>query len=193
MPSLFLRSAPPRRLVSASRVHLFAAAGAGTFATILFLLGYYGTLSWLPRATGDASIRYPVTAWAERFDFAQFFGTIILPSYPTHVTWWIGFAMMFGALAGTGLLYALLLSWMVQRSDAIKGLGIGLGMFLGLGFLVTTANGFQTAVMRNTVPDTGLFLLGWSPWATIQLLILCVIYGVVLGTLYRAWTNHSHR
>ena len=94
-------------------------------------------------------------------------------------------------LAGTGVVYAVLLAWSLQSSSPTKGAGVGVGLFVGLAAALTIGNGLHPAIMRNTFPDTGLLLIGWSSWATLQLLVLCLAYGTLLGTLYQRLTAKS--
>ncbi len=178
----------PSRLIARYRVRLFAAVGAGTVSTVVFLAGYYLSLSWLPSAFAYPTTEYPVSSWAHRADLAQFFGTLLYPPLPSPLTWWIGFAALGGLLAGTGVVYAVLLAWSLQSSTPAKGAGVGIGLFVGLAAALTIGNGLHPAIMRNTFPDTGLLLIGWSSWATLQLLALCLAYGTVLGVLYQRFT-----
>ena len=105
------------------------------------------------------------------------------------MTWWIGLAVLFGTLAALGVVYALLLAWSLQTSNLGYGAGFGFALFLGLALTLSIANGLHPAILRNALPDTGLFLLGWSPLATFQLLIVHLLYGSALGTLYQRWSR----
>ena len=178
----------PSRLIVNHRVRLVAAVAAGTLSGIVFLIGYYLTLGLLPSAFAYPQTEYPVATWAHRMDLAQFAGSFIDPPIPTRVTWWIGFAVLGGTFTALGVVYAVLLAWTLQYSDAVKGAGFGMVLFVALGLTLTVANGVHPAIMRNTFPDTGLFLIGWSSWATLQLLVLHLIYGTLLGTLYQRFT-----
>lgn len=178
----------PSRRIAQHRVRLFAAAGAGAAAAVVFILIYYATLGLLPSAFAYPTTEYPVSAWAHRMDLAQFAGSLLHPPLPSPLTWWIGFAVLGGTLTGLGVVYAVLLAWSLQTSDPAKGAGFGVALFLGLGLTLSIANGFHPAIMRNTLPDTGLFLIGWSSWATLQLLIVHILYGALLGALYRRFT-----
>ena len=175
----------PRRLLTARRMRLFAAVGAGVASSLALLAAYYATLGLLPTAFAYPMTEYPASAWAERLDLAQFVGTLVFPPTPTALTWWLGLAGWFGALVGLGMVYALLLTWTLQTSNTFHGLGFGAALFIGLELAVTLANGLHPAILRNALPDTGLFLLGWSALATIQLLGVHLLYGAVLGTLYQ--------
>jgi hypothetical protein len=178
----------PSRLIVRHRVRIFAAAGAGAVSAVVFLVGYYLTLGLLPSAFAYPQTEYPVSAWAHRMDLAQFAGSFLYPPLPSPLTWWIGFIVLGGTFTGLGLVYAILLAWSLQTSSAVKGVGFGVALFIGLGLTLTVANGVHPAIMRNAFPDTGLFLVGWSSWATFQLLALHVIYGGLLGTLYQRFT-----
>lgn len=178
----------PRRLSAARRVHLFAAAGAGTVGGLTLLAVYYATLGLLPPAFAYPTTDYPVSAWAHRLDLAQFVGTLLHPPLPSPLTWWLGIAGLLGTFIGLGVVYAVLLAWALQWSDAKKGVGFGAALFLGLGLTITVANGLHPAIMRNALPDTGLFLMGWSSLAAVQLLLVLLLYGGIVGTLYRRWT-----
>ena len=180
----------PSRLIVKHRVRLFAAAGAGGLSGVVFLIGYYLTLGLLPSAFAYPTTEYPVAAWAHRMDLAQFAGTFLYPHppLPSPLTWWIGFLVLGGTFTAIGVVYAVLLAWSLQTSSPAKGLGLGFGLFIGLGLALTIANGIHPAIMRNTLPDTGLFLIGWSSWATLQLLVLHLIYGGLLGTLYQRFS-----
>ena len=179
---------PPTRLIAAHRVRLFAAAGAGVAGTIVFLVGYYATLGLLPSAFAYPTTEYPVSAWAHRMDLAQFAGSLLYPPLPSPLTWWIGVIVLGGTFTGLGVVYAILLAWGLQTSSSAKGAGFGVGLFVGLGLTLTIANGLHPAIMRNTLPDTGLFLIGWSSWATLQLLVLHILYGSVVGALYQRFS-----
>jgi hypothetical protein len=180
--------ASPTRLIAAHRVRIFAAVGAGTVSALVFLLGYYATLGLLPSAFAYPTTEYPVAAWAHRMDLSQFAGSFVYPPLPSPLTWWIGLIVVGGTLAGLGLVYAILLTWSLQWSSPAKGAGFGALLFVALGLTLTLANGVHPAIMRNAFPDTGLFLIGWSAWATLQLFVLHIIYGTILGTLYQRWT-----
>jgi len=181
--------AHPTRLIAARRVRLFAAGGAGGAAGLLLLAAYYATLGLLPPTSSYATTDYPVAAWAHRLDLAQFVGTLLYPPIPTPLTWWLGVAALLGTFAGLGVVFAVLLAWSLQTSSAAKGLGFGAALFVGLAATLTVANGLHPAIMRDTVPDTGLLLLGWSPLATVQLLLVHLLYGGTLGALYRRGTQ----
>lgn len=176
------------RLIVKHRVRLFAATASGAISGIVFLVGYYLTLGLLPSAFAYPQTEYPVAAWAHRLDLAQFAGTFLYPPLPSPLTWWIGIVVLGGTFTGIGVAYAILLAWSLQTSSPAKGAGLGFGLFITLGLILTTANGIHPAIMRNTLPDTGLFLIGWSSWATLQLLALHLIYGTLLGTLYQRFT-----
>ncbi len=179
--------AQPSRLIVRHRVRIFAATGAGAISAVVFLAAYYLTLGLLPSAFAYPQTEYPVSAWAHRADLSQFLGSFLYPPLPSPLTWWIGFIALGGTFTGLGLVYAVLLAWSLQSSSAAKGTGFGIVLFVVLGLTLTIANGVHPAIMRNTFPDTGLFLIGWSSWATLQFLVVCVLYGGVLGTLYQKW------
>lgn len=175
----------PKRLLAVRRVRLFAAAGAGTGGGAVLLLVYYATLGLLPSAFAYPTTEYPVSAWAHRFDLAQFIGTLLYPPLPSPLTWWLGFAVLFGTFAALGVIYAVLLTWALQPSDTKKGLGFGTALFLGLALTLSVANGVHPAILRNALPDTGVFLIGWSSLATLQLLLVHLLYGATVGALYQ--------
>ncbi len=178
----------PSRLIVKHRVRLVAAAGAGALSAAVFLAGYYLTLGLLPPAFAYPTTEYPVSAWAHRMDLAQFFGSLLYPPLPSALTWWIGFAALGGFLTSLGVVHAIVLAWALQDDSPAKGVLNGLILFVGLGVALSLANGVHPAVMRNTFPDTGLFLIGWSSWATLQLFVLCVGYGTLLSVLYGRFT-----
>ncbi len=181
----------PKRLIAARRVRLFAAAGAGSVAGLALLLTYYATLGLLPSAFAYPTTEYPVSAWAHRLDLAQFVGMLLYPPLPSSLTWWLGLAVLFGTFTALGVVYAILLTWTFQPSDAKKGAGFGVALFLGLALTLSIANGVHPAIMRNALPDTGVFLIGWSSLATLQLLLVHLLYGAVVGTLYGRWTARN--
>lgn len=178
----------PRRLLAARRVRLFAALSAGSVGGLVLLLAYYATLGLLPSAFAYPTTEYPVSAWAHRLDLAQFVGTLLYPPLPSPLTWWFGFAVLFGTFTAFGVIYAILLTWTFQTSDVQKGAGFGSALFFGLALTLSIANGFHPAIMRNTLPDTGVFLIGWSSLATLQLLLVHLLYGATVGLLYQRWT-----
>ena len=175
----------PRRLLVDKRMHLFAALAAGAAASVSFLIAYYATLALLPPATGYPTTLYPYAGWATRMDLAQFLGSMIYPPIPSPLTWWLGLLVLAGSLVSLGVVYAFLLSWTLQTSNLLHGAGFGAALFVGLALTITLANGLHPAVLRNALPDTGLFLLGWSALATLQLLGVHLLYGAVLGILYQ--------
>lgn len=175
----------PRRLLVDKRMHLFAALAAGAAASVSFLIAYYATLALLPPATGYPTTLYPYSGWATRMDLAQFLGSMIYPPIPSPLTWWLGLLVLAGSLVSLGVVYAFLLSWTLQTSNLFHGTGFGAALFVGLALTITLANGLHPAVLRNALPDTGLFLLGWSALATLQLLGVHLLYGAVLGILYQ--------
>lgn len=180
--------AQPSRLIVRHRVHIFAAAGAGALSGVVFLAGYYLTLGLLPSAFAYPTTEYPVAAWAHRMDLAQFAGSFVHPPFPSALTWWIGFFVLGGTFTALGVVYAILLAWSLQSSSPAKGTGFGGALFIGLGLALTIGNGLHPAIMQNALPDTGLFLIGWSSWATAQLLALHLVYGSLLGLLYGRWS-----
>ena len=176
---------PPTHILEIYRFRPLAAIISGAVAALVFLLFYYLTLGLLPAISRPGMSQYPVTAWEERLDLSQFFGTVFVPPWPTPTTWWIGLIVLGGLLMGLGVGYALLLSWALRRSTPKHGLAIGVILFMTMEVLAWSANGWHSAVMRNALPDTGFFLLGWTGWATAQILVCCLVYGAVLGALYR--------
>ena len=180
--------ARPTRVLVKHRVRLFAAIGAGGASGLVLLLVYYLTLGLLPAAFSYPATEYPLAAWAHRMDLAQFAGSFLHPPIPTPLTWWIGVAVLLGTFTALGVVYAIGLAWALQASDTIKGVGFGVALFFGLALTLTIANGVHPAIMRNTLPDTGVFLIGWSLWATLQLLAVHLLYGACLGALYRRLT-----
>lgn len=181
-------SARPKRLLAARRVRLFAAAGAGAAGGVVLLAAYYATLGLLPSAFAYPTTEFPVSAWAHRLDLAQFAGSFLYPPLPSPLTWWLGLGVLFGTFVAMGVVYAVLLTWALQTSDVKKGVGFGAALFLGLAATVSVANGVHPAIMRNTLPDTGVFFIGWSSLATLQLLFVHLLYGATLGTLYQRLT-----
>lgn len=181
----------PTRLIYTRRFRLFAAMGASSVSTFVLVALYYLTLGLLPTALGSPVTNYPNPAWAARFDMAQFFGVLVYPPLPNAITWWIGLALFFGTYVGLGLTYAVLLAWAMEPSDVVKGIGVGAAAFVVLGLVITTANGIHPGIMRNTVPDTGLYFLGWSSLATAQFAVLNLLFGGILGGLYRHWSREQ--
>jgi hypothetical protein len=179
----------PYRIEVASRVRLIPAIIAAGAAAVALLVLYYLTLGLLPPAAAWPPTDYPVWSWAHRFDLSQFLGTILFPPVPTWWTWWVGLAIWLGTLTSCGIAYAILLSWTLQRSDLLKGIGFGIGLCVTLIFGLTLAQGFHPAIMRNALPDVGVLMLGWSGYALLQMLVLYVIYGALLGALYRRWSS----
>ncbi len=182
-------SAVPFRAEHHYRVQIIPAVLSGTVGAIVLLAAYYSTLAALPAIYAWPTTTYPVSAWAHRLDMAQWLGTIPFPPVPTPLTWWVGLAIWFGTLAGCGLVYAILLAWTLQSSDAGKGAGVGVGLCLALLAMLTLAQGYHPAVMRNALPDVGVLMLGWSLWAPIQMLVIFVLYGSVLGATYQRLTR----
>jgi hypothetical protein len=166
-------------------VRLVPALISGGAAGLVLLVAYYLTLGLLPPATAWPPTDLPVAAWAHRFDLAQFLGTIPFPPTPSLWTWWVGLAIWFGTLTSCGVVYAILLSWTLQRSDPMKGTGLGVGLALMLLAGLTLAQGYHPAIMRNALPDTGLLMLGWSFWAPVQMLFVYTLYGATLGAIYQ--------
>lgn len=186
---IFAPPVRPTRLIYTRRFRLFAAVGAAGTASLALVALYYLTLGLLPTAFASPVTAYPNPAWAARFDLAQFFGVLVYPPLPNAATWWIGLALLFGTYVGLGLTYAVLLAWAMEVSDVVKGIGAGVAAFVVLGLLITTANGIHPGIMRNTVPDTGVFLLGWAPSATLQFAGINLLFGGLLGGLYRRWSQ----
>jgi len=178
----------PKRLLAARRVRLFAAAGAGAVGGVVLLAVYYLTLGLLPSAFAYPTTEYPVAAWAHRLDLAQFVGTLLYPPLPSPLTWWLGLTVLFGTFTVFGVIYAVLLTWALQISDVKKGMGFGAALFFALALTLSVANGVHPAIMRNTLPDTGVFLIGWSSLATLQLLFVHLLYGATVGALYQRLT-----
>ena len=178
----------PSRLIVEHRVRLFAAVASGAISAAVFLVGYYLTLGLLPSAFAYPTTEYPVSSWAHRMDLSQFLGSFLYPPLPSPLTWWIGIVALGGLLTSLGVVHAIVLAWALQKDSPAKGALNGVILFFGLCISLSLANGVHPAVMRNTFPDTGLFLIGWSSWATLQLFVLCLGYGVVLSVLYERFT-----
>lgn len=176
----------PERDLSVREVHLTAAIRAGVLGAVAFLVVYYLTLGLLPSVFSNPYMEayWPVPAWAYRFDLAQFLGTLVVPPHPTPFTWCLGLLLVFGTLVGQAVVYAVLLSWVQQHSDTVKGIGYGLLNGIGLVLFVSIADGLHPALMRNVVMDPGYFMVGWSFWAPFQILLVHILYGAVLGAVY---------
>lgn len=170
------------------RVRFFPAILAGLVGGIALLILYYLTLGLLPIASDWPTTGQPVAAWAHRFDIAQFVGTIFIPPTPTLLTWWVGLAVWLAVLAGCGAAFAISLSWSLQRATPAKGVGFALALCIVFLFGLSLAQGYHPAIMRNSLPDTGMFMLGWSLWGAIQILVLSAVYGAILGGLYDHWS-----
>ena len=181
----------PNRLLAKRRVRLFAAAGAGSAGSAVLLAAYYATLGLLPAAFAYPTTEYPASAWAHRLDLAQFAGTFLYPPLPSPLTWWLGLGILFGTFTALGVVYAVVLTWSLQTSDLKKGIGLGAALFFGLAATISIANGVHPAVMRNTLPDTGVFLIGWSSLATLQLFLVHLLYGATVGVLYQRFSARS--
>jgi hypothetical protein len=175
-----------KRDTSVRYVRLFPVLVAGSVAALAFMAIYYLTLGLLPPVFSNplSSALFPIPAWAYRLDLAQFFGSIIYPPYPTATTWVIGIIVMFGSLVSLAVVYAVLLSWVQERSDVLKGTVFGIANGVVLAFLLSIASGFHPAVMRNALEDPGAFMMGWSFWAPFQLLLAHAVYGAILGKMY---------
>ncbi len=174
------------RDVTLRQVRFFPAVFAGAVAALAFVVVYYLTLGLLPAVFSHPlpGALFPVPAWGYRLDLAQFLGTLFHPPYPTPFTWVLGLALMAGSLVGLAVVYAVLLSWVQERSDVVKGVGFGLANGVGLIFLISIASGLHPAVMRNALADPGAFMMGWSFWAPFQMLLAHAVYGGLLGRLY---------
>jgi hypothetical protein len=167
------------------RVRIPNAIEAGIVGAILFVAGYYLTLGLLPPATGSAATAFPTVPLAHRFDLAQFFGSLVLPPVPRETTWWVGFVILLGSLVSFSLIYAILFSWAMRTPTRANGLFCGGVLWIGILVLISTGGMWHPAIMRNALPDTGLLMLGWTSWAPLQLLVLTLIYGAAMGSVYR--------
>lgn len=166
------------------RVRFIRAVAAGLIGGIVLLILYYLTLGLLPIASAWPATSQPVAAWAHRFDIAQFAGTILIPPTPTLLTWWVGLAIWLAVLIGCSVGYAILLSWSLQDGTPAKGVGYSIALCIVFLFGLSLAQGYQPAIMRNALPDTGLFMTGWSVWGALQILILSAISGAIMGRVY---------
>ncbi len=173
------------------RIQLVPALGAGVVGGAVLLALYYATLALLPFATSYPLTLFPVAAWAHRLDISQVIGTLAIPPYPTPLTWVVGLGIWLGTLAACGLVYAFLLAWILQPSDSAKGIGFGFVLFFTWALGLSLSQGNMPAIMRNALPDPGVMLLGWSPWATLQLLAVYLVYGALLGALYKRWAGEG--
>lgn len=167
------------------RVRIPNAVEAGIVGAILFVVGYYLTLGLLPPATGLTATAFPTVALAHRFDLAQFFGALILPPIPREITWLVGFVVLLGSLVSFSLIYAILFSWAMRTPTRANGLFCGGVLWIGILVLISTGAMWHPAIMRNALPDTGVLMLGWTPWAPLQLLLLTLLYGAAMGAVYR--------
>ncbi len=181
-----LANAPkPFRRKEATELMFFPAMIAGSMATGAYLTIYYLTLALLPRAYHGIYHNYPYGPWADRLDLSMVFGTLVHPPYPSLLNWFIGLILLGGGLATAGVAYGLLLAWVMEVSDAIKGTVFGVAQAVVVGGAMWALNGFQPAIMREALPDVGPFFIGWTFWADVQQVVCWAAYGLVLGVVYR--------
>ncbi len=181
---MLTRPAEPVRELEVTRLRLSAAVFASLVAALVLLLAYYLTLGLLPPTYVSLQAYHPTHLWNQRFDIAQFFGTLIFPPNATSITWWIGLAAWTALLIGFGAAGSILCSWSVRTATVPFGAAIGAALFFILGSSVSLGSGFNPAVMRQNLPDVGFFFLGWTGWAAIQLFACCTAYGLTWGALY---------
>jgi hypothetical protein len=154
--------------------------------TACFIAVYYLLLPSLP-ATGLQAVRGRAEgAWHTRFDIAQFIGTILWPPRPTSHTWILGLAGLTVLLCAGATAYVLLLKWSRMRSTVWFAIGYACSGYVATGIAIWLAMGYQPAVMGGELPDPGFFLLGWSGWASVQLLLCFVVYGLALAWCFRS-------
>lgn len=176
----------PQYRIDATRVRILPSVFAGLAGSFCFILAYYATLALLPAAFASGmSPGSPVRVWTRRLDISQYMGTIIHPPWPDLSTWIIGLTVLFGALVSAAIAYAVVLSWATSRPSFRSGLLAGGALFVGLRSFLSLGSGFQPAVMRNALPDAGFFEMGWTGWATLQLLVCSLLWGVVTSSVYR--------
>ena len=180
-----LNAPKPFRRKEATELMFIPAMIAGSLATGAYLTLYYLTLALLPRACHGIYRNYPYGPWADRLDLSMVFGTLVHPPYPSLLNWFIGLILLGGGLATAGAAYGLLLAWVMEVSDAIKGTIFGVAQAVVVGGAMWALPGLQPAIMRNTLPDVGPFFLGWTFLAEIQQIVCWAAYGLVLGVVYR--------
>ena len=172
----------PRRTFALDMPLSLTASACGS---AVFILLSYLLLACVPETSGSGLEGFPRGSWIGRFDLAQLLGTTIHPPYPTNTTWVIGIILELCVLTALGIAYCLMLAWGMKRPGTMSGIILGLALYVLLGIGVWTASGIQPAVMRNAIPDTGFFLLGWSGWASLAILISSLAYGACVGGIYR--------
>jgi len=175
--------------MESTRVRLVPAVLAGTVGAAVFFVIYYVTLGLVPQTFVALPDYHPVSAWNQRLDLAQFFGCLVVPPNATEVTWWLGAALLAGLLVSSGVVFALLCSWSLAKSTPVRGTLFGFALFFFLASAVSLGSGYNPAVMRDTLPDVGFFYLGWTGWATLQLLLSLTLYGWTVGISYSRFTT----
>jgi len=104
--------------------------------------------------------------------------------------WAIGFLLHLLIGACTGIGYAVVFEWAVQRSGAMVGAGLGLCHGLMAGLLMSSIpamNPLGTA--RFTAPGPFLQNLSFGP---IMFVLLHCLYGACVGLVYGPTIQHEH-
>lgn len=160
------------------------AIGAGLLATILF------TICWYPLYFG-----YHNTS----MDLAMLLGSYVVPGPLGWMTRLVGFFMHLGVGAALGVGYAMLLYVLRTQSHAGKGTLYGAGIFFFMSIWVLPwvapmavygASGAHFDSVSPFLEWVGANDQGWNGFAFG--LIAHLIYGSILGALYRAKrTDHT--
>jgi hypothetical protein len=143
----------PKRLLDTRRVRLFATRSAqGSVGGILLLIALLRDSGPLPSAFAPRR-RVSRLRLGAPSRLAQFAGTLLYPPIPSPLTWWLGLAVLFGTFTrAPAWSYAILLTWALDLQT--QG-DLGLGRTSDW-LRYSTANGVHPAIMRNTLPDTGV-------------------------------------
>ena len=182
------RPSSPSRLIVRHRVRLSPRLSSGCNQRDRVSGRLLPDLGLLPSAFAYPQTEYPVSLWAHRADLSQFLGSFLYPPLPSPVTWWIGFAALGGLLTTSAWSYAVLLAWaLADFQPRPKVSGSASGFVFRSRLQLDHSQMASSGNDAKYVPDTGLFLIGWSSWATLQLLVLC-LFMAASECLYERFT-----
>jgi len=115
----------------------------------------------------------------------------LVTSHSGTELWIAGFVLhlAIGALAGIG--YAVVFEWAVQQAGPIVGAGLGICHALMAGLLMSGIPAMNPLEVANRLAAPGAFLqnVHFGPFLFI---VLHVLFGACVGTLYGPTVQHAH-
>lgn len=141
----------------------FAGITGGLVMTVLMFLG---------RVMGLTSM-----------NMEMIWGTLLIQN-PGSGTWFLGFVVHLLASGVIGMLYGAGFEYWIGRADGWVGFGFGIIHAVVGGFLLGVMPAMHPA-MPDLVPAPGIFGAYFGAMTVFAFWVLHLVYGVIVGSLYR--------